>query len=484
MVFLFPSSNSNKTKESASDVRNRYSSRINNFLNQVDSYAIFRSRENALDNLFTWGRKIVDEKQKLDSMYADQKAEKERIEAILGELENKHATAVEQLKQLSKANAEWETRYNEKVANLTIDYTRELDEKERNHDNQINEMTESHAIETTKMKDSHILDLQKLHQEIKYKEIDHKDKIWVKENENKKLVQQLLINQDANLAWPDDKLKFHFQQLQTLVDSVVRKALTQKNQHFGQHLDPTDFIERAGNGKARFLLKSIIWKILKDQFFSVPYGFGALGSGQGYQALMVVYTTWRKIFKDHSNKGPESLAIFQHDEYANKWRSVTFQCISAELSGIEQLGATNDSPIGHFRVENGKKTIDAIKNVVRGISPLPDDSLLSQMEEEIQEISNLALKIALQFGINPAQLLLPIPEHGESIEIGAEFHETSNAASKKGHSFVVDLVTLPGIQKISAKSSEKGSKRVIIPCEIYPMAQSSSVSLTGVLGNI
>ena len=83
----------------------------------------------------------------------------------------------------------------------------------------------------------------------------------------------------------------------------------------------------------------------------------------------------------------------------------------------------------------------------------------------------LGRDIALQFGIQPAQMQLVIPGHGEKIKIGERYHDCEDADSFKGKTQSVDIVTAPGLQKVGDGRSELGSQRAMVPCEIYPIEE-------------
>ena len=90
------------------------------------------------------------------------------------------------------------------------------------------------------------------------------------------------------------------------------------------------------------------------------------------------------------------------------------------------------------------------------------------MEDEIRQMTNLACEIALQFGVHSAQLRLSAPNRGEQVQIGEEFHDCEDGDSHKGSVYGVDLVIVPGLQKIGDGRSDMSSKWTIVPCEFYP----------------
>ena len=118
--------------------------------------------------------------------------------------------------------------------------------------------------------------------------------------------------------------------------------------------------------------------------------------------------------------------------------------------------------------DNVQQTVDRIMGVLSEVSRLSNSLVQGEVLDEIRQMSNLAREIALQFGVHPAQLRLSVPHHGAEIQIGAEFHDCQDADSYRGATYPVDLVVVPGLQKIGDARSDMSSKRIITPCEIYP----------------
>jgi len=74
----------------------------------------------------------------------------------------------------------------------------------------------------------------------------------------------------------------------------------------------------------------------------------------------------------------------------------------------------------------------------------------------------------MQFGLHSAQLQLHMPGRGDEVQIGEEVHDCFDADSDRGAKRFVSLVTLPGLQKIGDGRLDMKSKRILVPCEIYP----------------
>ncbi|KAH0537285.1 hypothetical protein FGG08_005910 [Glutinoglossum americanum] len=441
--------------ESASDVRKSYASRIGDFLSHVErpSGSIFRRRANTLDDLFTWGWGVLGEKQKLEHQLA-----------LQAEAYQKAQEEIDRLKEARDVAESGFQHVSAELQQVSIDFQNALVENTRmaeHHTHEINELILEHSKSMhdtkTRLKTDHGREVERFN-----KEID-------------RLVGQLLVNQNDSQAWPDDKLKLKFRELQRLIESVTsprnKQFLVPHNQQLGARLDPANFLSRVGRGKSHFLLKSTIWAIFQEQFFSAPFGFGALGPGKAQRELMDVYFTWRKIFDGPTgiaSPGGESFAIFHQDKLANNWRSATFQCIIVALTSTDGRNPAPDTPLAKLSAKNVNQTISRIMGVLSEVSKLSNSMVGREIEDEIHQMANLSLEIALQFGVHSAQLRLSAPSRGEQIMIGEEFHDCEDGDSSKGSAYVVDLVIVPGLQKVGDGRSDMTSKRTIVPCEIYP----------------
>lgn len=105
--------------------------------------------------------------------------------------------------------------------------------------------------------------------------------------------------------------------------------------------------------------------------------------------------------------------------------------------------------------------------VLKQVSKLSDTPIHDEMEE-VQHIAQQARDLAVQFGLQQAQLLLYMPKHGDVIQIGEEVYDCEDGDCDRGAKHSVALVTLPGLQKIGDGRADIQSKRTLIPCEIYP----------------
>lgn len=114
-----------------------------------------------------------------------------------------------------------------------------------------------------------------------------------------------------------------------------------------------------------------------------------------------------------------------------------------------------------------QQAVNRIMDILSEVSRLSGSVIQHGMEEQIRQIATLARNIALQFGIQTAELRLLVPTRGEEVQIGEEIHDCEDGDRYKGSTCAADLVIVPGLQKIGDGRSDMSSKRIIVPCEIY-----------------
>lgn len=134
----------------------------------------------------------------------------------------------------------------------------------------------------------------------------------------------------------------------------------------------------------------------------------------------------------------------------------------------DEYNSRSDSHLVKISAENVRQTVGRILSVLNEVAKFSNNSLQNETEREVGLMVNLARDIALQFGINPAQLRVVVPRYGDRVQIGEEYHDCEDGDCSSDSFFTVDLLVVPGLQKIGDGRSEMISKRVIVPCEIYP----------------
>lgn len=108
------------------------------------------------------------------------------------------------------------------------------------------------------------------------------------------LIGEIMNNQPVdNQAWTDEKLKGRMGDLHRLVSEITKPQQYQGvDKAVVSTIDKDGFAARGGPDSLSFLLRSKLWDILGEYFFSLPFGFGALGQGEGKDALLGIFKAW------------------------------------------------------------------------------------------------------------------------------------------------------------------------------------------------
>ena len=494
----------------ASDIRKAYASRIEKFFRRVEGrdLHVFQRREHSLESLFAWGEKVLAEKSELESELslrnrACAKAEEERdgLTKSLQETESKLRTISslnEKMEgQLSESLAEAQQKYDQDMAKAG----QEREDSKIQHEQYVTSLTQQHHCTLESLKKDHESLVESLNR-------DHKETVaslaqkYQGEIENLKqshgntvnrLKGQLLVNQSEYKGWPDEKLRMKFKELKDSIDLITapqrQELIIPKGKGLESKLDPSRFIARAGNDNAHFLLKSLIWSIFYEHFFSLPFGFGVFGPASSENPLLQVFNSWYTVIEGHDTRGKDhvrnstaciqdltfhfvvpsaqDLMIFSINKAANEWRSATFQSAVSVITGDESSAMSNNLT-ANLSASNVEHVANLITVIFVQVISVSNGSLRAETEEEIRHLTFLAREIAVQFGVHPAYLRLVVPARGESVEIGKDYHDCYDGDYYKGEIRKVDLVTTPGLQKIGDGRSDMTSKWTIVPCEIYP----------------
>jgi hypothetical protein len=129
---------------------------------------------------------------------------------------------------------------------------------------------------------------------------------------------------------------------------------------------------------------------------------------------------------------------------------------------MEQCHASQRS-IATLILQNTQTTRAAITDLLEKTLQTSGHSPPAGMNEKVQQIAREAQHLAMQFGLNAAQLRFHVPSPREEVRIGSEVHDCEDGDSDRGAKLIVDLVTLPGLQIIGNVYT-----RTLVPCEIYP----------------
>lgn len=433
-----------------------------------------KPRDNPLDHLFQWSHKQLEIIRSTRYERDTEAAARHRAEKQSQSLQIDFDKSERALNQARNENRTLALKHDNEMAKQVMHSSREIDGLR----GQIAAMTKSFEEGNRATKQQH---------ESRVNAITQKN-----EREQNKLIGQLLVNQDENQSWTDEKLKFNVKQLQKMIESVASPTRKEfqipADQWLDLSLDAGGFVRRIGRGRFHLLLKSLIWNVLYEQFFSAPFGFGALGSGEGASTLLRFLSAWRSLIEEgsvssqfnccSSNESTDNVEAsdegdvfspFRTERLSNQWRTATFQNISAGAmaSKFDDLGT--GSSVAKLFEHNVEDTVGRIMTLLVQISSLSNSDLPSDIEKDVYKIAMLAAEIGLQFGIHPAQLVLKIPVRGEQVQIGPEVHDCEDGDRNAGSRFPVDLVVVPGLQKVGDGRADLASMRVIVPCEIYPV---------------
>ncbi|KAJ4168423.1 hypothetical protein NW754_010334 [Fusarium falciforme] len=427
---------SNKTEETAKSVKKAYRGRIRHFLDLAARDELLRSKlqrsgivgEDELGELFEWGKQAATEIAHLrDSLNETINERNYRV----GELEKEKATLYQQITglsdQLDRRNAELEQTTRRLEAKQA-----EMDQAVRKHYEQIDKLVLDHS------RDLGILETRL-------------------NNEKRRLQAQLLVSGDKSQAWPDEKLRTQFRELCRIVDNATATIATTvdiSSQVLSHHLDPDDSL-RLVKGRPHFWLRWRVWSVLQAGFFSLPFGFGAFGPDRGAAEITALYRAWRSRLD--GSKDPD---IFHSNEVANRWRSITFQTLAAAAT---DGGSGSLIQLGHNNVTHVTEQVISLLAVIAGTQ------LQGGLQGEMRTAAGLAYELALQFGVNPARLVLLTAQRSQAVVIGGSngFIDCEDGEERRGQKVQVVMVASPGLQRIGDGRSETTQKHTVVPCEVF-----------------
>ncbi|KAK3370873.1 hypothetical protein B0T24DRAFT_680020 [Lasiosphaeria ovina] len=310
----------------------------------------------------------------------------------------------------------------------------------------------------------------------------HRRELLKQENEHKRnlvdlratvknLEGDLVDNSDDFRPASDDALKVRFKDIKLTIETIT-SPFNIRATTIPEGVDPDGFLVRESKSKLCFLLRSIVWSKLIDGFFSSPFGFGALGTGDGARMLVALYSSWRRLFDAGSFAAPDTypreqiFERFRTDKEANKWRSSTFQSIlmtvhpKGQKKGVSGAEAVRPYADNCNRVQS--EILDLFVKVIgRGAA--------EELEIKVDTIVSLASELALEFGSQRAQLGLQMPNRGESIQMGPDFEDCEDGAGTHGTIEEVDLAISPKLYRIGDGRNDLTTRKTIVAGEIYPL---------------
>lgn len=145
---------------------------------------------------------------------------------------------------------------------------------------------------------------------------------------------------------------------------------------------------------------------------------------------------------------------------ANRWRSITFQTLAAAAT---DGGSGSLIQLGHNNVTHVTEQIISLLSVISGAQ------LQGGLQGEMRTAAGLAYELALQFGVNPARLVLLTAKRSQAVVIGGSngFIDCEDGEERRGREVQVVMVASPGLQRIGDGRSETTQKHTVVPCEVF-----------------
>lgn len=237
--------------------------RITRFFSEVKHHRGLSLSPPNLEEFFKWARKTWREK-------CEYQASKEHLEGTVRKLDEKGRDQAEKLQRarLDHQNAE--------AALKTLQ--QDFQAQERRHEEDKGQWRSQKDWEANRHKT-----------ELHKTRVAHNSEIG-------NLRTDIMVNQRDSKAWTDEKLKKWVEDLRLRVQDLAPVWMEGPGGRVPHQLDPTGFISRAGMQDFPHLVRSTIWAVLIEDFFSMSYGFGALGP-QGRSRMLETYRAWRSLFE-------------------------------------------------------------------------------------------------------------------------------------------------------------------------------------------
>jgi Skp family chaperone for outer membrane proteins len=280
---FFRSKNAPPEFETADDVRRHFSHRIEDFLSEVEPRMGPWHSDRTLKDLLKWCRTTWEVKVRLQSTNADLD---KKLTAARRDIENLSTRLTDETERRRKGEIV--------LSQTNINWEGILKEANDAHESELDAMEDAQAQDIRTLKARHAAEVRALNDRIQ------------------QLTGDIMITQPDSRAWTDEKLKKTFDELKGLI-GIVTSPHSWRNpkerDNVRARIDPNGFLARQGEGQYHLLLKSVLWNILWEQFFSAPLGFGALGPGPGKATLLRVYSGWRSLFDGFGDTCESSLLI-------------------------------------------------------------------------------------------------------------------------------------------------------------------------------
>ncbi|KAK3345746.1 hypothetical protein B0H65DRAFT_212984 [Neurospora tetraspora] len=436
--------------------------------------------------------------------YYAQEMQKQRV-YYEGQVNSLHQQLADQSQSHQTQLAQATKDLQDTITNLHSQHQQELNRMETAFNENVAALQTTHNQQIAAQQKKHEQDIQRLNKKHARNVVDLREKVQSLEND-------LVGNNDDFRPATDDSLKIQYRQLKLCIDMVtepINLGISGVPRNLGK-LDPTRFLEREGKNQLRFLLRSVVWQKIVEGFFSEPFGFGALGRGEGREVLRGVVEGWRglcgyddgslsngKTASRSTTTDTDLLTPFFHSREANKWRSATFQSIlmavappSSSMSGNKSNSrkgqqqapspSSTPGPPEHPIATPYYANINQVQSqIVALLSSICSETLSPEIQSKVSELARQAGELALQFGAQRAQLGLEVPKRGEQVKIGTESgwvdcEDGDSFGGRRGVEVEVDLCVSPKVYRVGDMDGRnmgdrKGAKvKAIVAGEVYP----------------
>ncbi|KAK4186241.1 hypothetical protein QBC35DRAFT_387725 [Podospora australis] len=352
-------------------------------------------------------------KQKLAAETHDLKVQLETVEAQHRQMMHEATTKLGQEKQtlaqeirtLQEENArniqKWEESRQNELHTLQEHFQGQVNEVQRGFENELARKEELHQLEIK----------------------DLKERV-------RSLESSLVDNSDDFRPATDDLLKNSYEQLSLAIETITHN-LRVVDFPRSSNLDPDGFLQTHERTEAKFLLRSVIWQQIRNGFFCSPFGLGALGPGEGKRRLLELWIQYRRLIGgsppptvsiplgeyDVPAVEKDSIDVFRSDKEANKWRSSTFQAIMSALKSANSKDHLGGGVITPY-FNNRDQIHDNILSILDQVAP---GSITEDIGDKVSKLIDRAGELALQFGMQRAELGLRGAIKGVQMAIGRDF---------------------------------------------------------------
>ncbi|KAM7208580.1 hypothetical protein V8F20_001003 [Naviculisporaceae sp. PSN 640] len=274
---------------------------------------------------------------------------------------------------------------------------------------------------------------------------------------------------------------------------------------FDPALDPTSCLDRNVRRKnwiwPRFV-RSICWRVLLGGFFSLPFGFGALGrQGEGSNELRRMYqATCAAVIAQGDDTTGLAVSMMPNDKDINLYRTLYMQKILSDIRSSSSSSSSSESTMTITNGTNGgeissssyaplfRKNVEAVgRELYDTLHHIVNGQLnTSACYQHACAVAHKLGILALEMGTQRARVWLETCRYGEHVsdegwKSEAEDMETLTTTASNGMGAVgmaVDLMVHPCLSRVGDGRAELEKKKVVVRGEYVPLP----VSGTGIGG--